>query len=156
MRTTFMPVQLATYKWYAEHQAWLATTERDHHKFPIGTVPVRVYLDGAYLREADLREAYLSGANLSETNLSEANFSGANLDGANLYGASGIVSFGPVGATGRLGYAVRHNRSVKVQLGCFWGTAKTAIQRIRKKYGDGSAYEQLVVAACRAVQEQCQ
>jgi hypothetical protein len=98
-------------------------------------------LTSADLRRADLRRADLRGANLTN----------ANLRGANLRGAKSIVSFGPVGVEGRIGYAIAHDDEPRVQLGCFWGTRDEAVRAIRAKYGPDSAYESLVVAACRVV-----
>ena len=118
-------------------------------------------LSGAYLREANLSEANLSGADLSgadlsraylrEANLSGANLSGADLSGAYLSGAKSIISFGPIGRERRIGYAVKHRDGLKVKLGCFWGTLDEAAAKIRAKYGENSAYENLVRAACAAL-----
>lgn len=90
------------------------------------------------------------GADLSGADLSGADLSGVCLSGAELYEARGIISFGPVGATGRIGYAVRGtgpNTVANVKLGCFWGTLEEACVEIQHKYGQGSSYEMLVRAA---------
>jgi hypothetical protein len=110
-------------------------------------------LRGADLSGANLREADLYGANLRWANLREADLSGADLSGANMYGADlreakNIISFGPVGEELRVGYAVQHEEGLHVQLGCFWGTLDEACAAISVKYGEGSAYEALVRAAC--------
>ena len=124
------------------------------------------YLRGANLRGADLSRAYLRGANLSEANLSEANLGGtdlsraylrganlseANLGGTDLSGAKSIISFGPLGLERRIGYAVKHNAGPMIQLGCFWGSLDEAAAAIRTKYGENSTYENLVRAACAAL-----
>ena len=129
------------------------------------------YLSRAYLPGADLSGANLSCANLSCANLSDANLSDANLSRANLYGANlsdanlsfaylsranlsgsvGVVSFGPIGKTRHIGYAVKHDAGPMIQLGCFWGTLDEASAKIRAKYGENSAYENLVRAACAAL-----
>ena len=86
-------------------------------------------LRGAYLRGADLSGAYLSGAYLS--------------------GAKNIISFGPVGNDGRIGYAVTGKEGdIMVQLGCFWGTQKEAVAAVSEKYGKKGAYVALLKAAC--------
>ena len=85
-----------------------------------------------------------------------ANLTGANLTGANLTGAKGVVTFGPIGSALRIGYAVAHDKTAMVLLGCFWGTRKEALDAIRQKYGPRSAYAALVSAACRAVMENTQ
>ena len=125
-------------------------------------------LRGADLRGANLSQADLSGANLSQANLYGANLSQANLYGANLYGADlrganlyganlyganlsqadlrgadmsgakGIVSFGPVPGSGRVGYAVA-GEQVMIQLGCFWGKPDQAEKAIRNKYAAKAA-----------------
>jgi hypothetical protein len=115
------------------------------------------YLRGADLSEADLSEAYLRGAylrgaDLSGADLSEADLRGADLSGADLSEAKSIVSFGPVGKKRRIGYAVAHHGGPRIQLGCFWGTLDEACAAIEKKYGENSTYEQLVRAACAALE----
>ena len=125
-------------------------------------------LGGANLRDAslscaNLRDASLSGANLSNANLSDANLfnadlcdadlRGAYLSGADLSRAVGIVSFGPVGSHRHIGYAVAHYDGPRVQLGCFWGTLDDACTAIVEEYGEASAYEALVRAACAVVAE---
>jgi len=122
------------------------------------------YLSRADLSRADLSYADISGAELYNANLSRAilfrvdlsraNLFHANFSGAHLSGARGVVAFGPVGHSLRIGYATAGPDDAQVHLGCFWGTQSEAVRQIRKAYGDGSAYEQLVVAACRVVQEQ--
>ena len=118
-------------------------------------------LTGANLSSANLSSAYLSGAdlsgaNLSSANLSSAHLSGAYLSGAHLSGASGVVEFGPVGSKRRIGFAVAHDDGPRVQLGCFWGTLDSTTDAIRAKYGENSAYENLVRAACAVLMEQNQ
>jgi hypothetical protein len=108
-------------------------------------------LSGADLRWADLRWANLEGANLSGANLEGANLSGANLEGANLEGAKGIVSFGPVGYEGRIGYAVKHEDGAMLKLGCFWGSEAQTLEAIEKKYGPGSLYAEWVKLAAKQV-----
>jgi hypothetical protein len=75
------------------------------------------------------------------------------LSGANLSRAVGIMSFGPVGCERRIGYAVAHDDGPRVQLGCFWGTLEKALSATITKYGEASAYEALVRAACAVVME---
>ena len=118
-------------------------------------------LSRADLREANLYGVDLCGANLREANLSradlrEANLSmgvdlcGANLRGADLRGAKGIVSFGPVGGELRIGYMT----SAGVKLGCFWGSYKDALSAVSEKYGEQSAYVQMLKAAKAVLVEQ--
>jgi hypothetical protein len=123
-------------------------------------------LAGAYLARADLADADLARANLAGANLADANLAGANLAraylaGANLAGAylaradlagaGKIISFGPVGRAKRIGYAVAHEDSPHIQLGCFWGSLDEACAAISAKYGENSTYEALVRAACAAL-----
>tara|TARA_R110000772_G_scaffold13110_5_gene39166 strand:+ start:1538 stop:1960 length:423 start_codon:yes stop_codon:yes gene_type:complete len=111
-------------------------------------------LSGADLSSANLFDADLSNADLSGANLSGTNLRGANLRGADLCDARSVVSFGPVGRLRRIGCAVSHDGGPRIQLGCFWGTLDAACAAIRDKYGDGSAYENLVRAACAALEEE--
>jgi len=106
-------------------------------------------LSGADLSGADLSGAYLSGADLSGAYLRGADLSGAYLSGAYLSGAKNIISFGPVGNDGRIGYAVTGKEGdIMVQLGCFWGTQKEAVAAVSEKYGKKGAYVALLKAAC--------
>jgi hypothetical protein len=107
----------------------------------------------ADLRNANLRNANLYGASLTGATMHGANLKGTGLRGANLHGAKGIVSFGPVGGLGRIGYAVDHGALVMVQLGCFWGTSGSAVTAIETSYrGDRcAAYVGLLRAAVVAL-----
>lgn len=98
------------------------------------------------LYKANLRGANLFRANLHNANLSKANLSGANLHGADLFGCTGIVVFGPIGNSKRLGYIVTSETSVNVKLGCFWGPLDAAITAIQGKYGKNSSYQACVEA----------
>ena len=124
------------------------------------------YMRGANLYGADLRGANLYGANLYGADLRGADLRGANLHGANLYGADlrdaymrganlhgavSVISFGPIGQERRIGYAVKHGVEPMIQLGCFWGSLDEAAAAIRAKYGENSTYENLVRAACAAL-----
>ena len=101
-------------------------------------------LRGAYLSDADLRGADLRVANLSGADLSRAYLRVANLSGADLRGANGIMSFGPVGRSGRIGYAVITDNGVVFALGCHWGNLADTCAAIVKKYGENSLYEKQV------------
>lgn len=48
-------------------------------------------------------------------------YNGANLKGADLSGAKKIYVFGPI-ESGRLLYAILHEKDVFVKCGCFWGS----------------------------------
>ena len=122
----------------------------------------RANLYGADLREAnlygaDLREANLYGANLSRANLSEADLSRADLRGANLSGASlerakGILQWQAPQGIKRICYSVKHDNCIMHQLGCFWGTTEEAVEAIRKKYGEGSLYEEFLLLQVKALE----
>jgi len=109
------------------------------------------YLRGAYLPGADLTGADLTGAYLPGADLRGADLCGADLTGADLRGATGVFSFGPIGETGRMGYAVDHGNCVMFQLGCFWGNEKEAVTAIREKYGAKSNYEAQVKLAAKII-----
>ena len=110
-------------------------------------------LRGANLRDADLRDADLEDANLRDADLYGANLLNADLEGANLRSAKGIILFGPVPTSGRIGYAVQHEKCVMVQLGCFWDTAANAIKKVLEVHPNekGKAYASLIRAAVRAL-----
>jgi hypothetical protein len=114
------------------------------------------YLDGANLSGADLIGAYLDGArligaDLSRADLSGANLSWANLSGAYLDGASSIVSFGPVGSSGRIGYLVAADPKPMVLLGCFWESLDIALEVLKKERTPG--YVAIVEAAALVLAE---
>ena len=120
----------------------LPTILANHLKWLSGDADsVRANLSGADLTEACLSRACLSRAYLARADLTEAK----------LAGAKGIVSFGPVGQGGRIGYAVAGPDGPRVYLGCFSGSRDETCKAIRKKYGKNSAYELLVNAACRTL-----
>ena len=147
-------------KWAVKSGADLSRADLSHADLS------RADLSRADLSHADLSRADLSRADLSHADLYGANLYGADLYGANLYGADlshadlyganlsgsvGVISFGPVGAYRRIGYAVKHYAGPMIKLGCFWGTLDEASAKIRAKYGENSAYENLVRAACAAL-----
>ena len=118
-------------------------------------------LSGADLRGADLSDvnltgAYLSGASLIGANLigadlRDADLTGANLTSANLRGANGIRSAGPIGAEGRLIYAVSHVDGPRIYAGCFAGTVAEMISAVEERYADGTGREQYRAAYLAAV-----
>ena len=87
-------------------------------------------------------------------NLFGAYLTRANLSGADLSGAYGIMSFGPIGEERRIGYGVLHTDCVMFKLGCFWGATDKAVEAIRKKYGDNSTYERMVLLAAEILEAQ--
>ena len=93
--------------------------------------------------EAIKNGANLSGADLRGANLEGTNLYGAYLEGAYLEGAINIHSF-QCGEYNRICYAVKHEKEVMFQIGCFWGDEDEAIKKIRIKYGKNSSYEKLV------------
>jgi len=112
-------------------------------------------LIGANLSGANFSDAYLSGANLIGADLIGANLSRANLSGANLIGAKGILSFGPVGKEKRIGYAwLDKDDKAVIMLGCHVGNLKDTVEAIQYKYGKKSAYEAVVKACVRSLEEQ--
>ena len=157
-----IPANLSALPWYAAHCQWVVETYGScAHTPPAGTAASRANLDGANLdgahltratltranlTDAYLRGAYLAGATLTDANLTGAYLAGAylagaNLDGANLARASDILAVGPLGAKGRLIYAVRHPDGVRIQAGCFWGTAAEIRAAIAVRYADGTGRE---------------
>ena len=83
-------------------------------------------------------------ASLIGADLSGASLSGAHLSCADLSRADGIMSFGPIGRDGRIGYAVLHADVVMYQLGCHWGNLVGTCAAIVSKYGADSLYEKQV------------
>jgi uncharacterized protein YjbI with pentapeptide repeats len=124
------------------------------------------YLRGAYLRcadlcgtnlrcadlkDADLRGADLRGAYLSRANLWGADLRCADLSTADLSRATYISQWQAPQGVRRTCYSVKHDKCVMHKLGCFWGTTEQAIKAIRKKYGNDSMYEQLLVLNAKAL-----
>jgi len=107
----------------------------------------------ADLTGANLSHADLTGANLSYADLTEASLSVADITGANLWRAKGIIAFGPVPTSGRMGYVVKHEKCVMVQLGCWWGTLAETLKRIAEVHPNakGKAYAGLVRASARSL-----
>ena len=71
---------------------------------------------------------------------------------ADLREANGIYSFGPIGDSGRIGYAVSGEETM-IQLGCHWGNLKDTLKAIRTKYGRNSLYEKQVVLEVKILEE---
>ena len=156
-----------------DHKLWVETH---------GEEGVQANLRGANLRGANLSSANLRGANLSSTNLCDAdlyradlycadlycadlrgadlrdtNLRGAdlfkaNLEGANLWGARGILQWQAPQGEKRICYSVKHQECVMHQLGCFWGTSDEAVEAIRKKYGNGSLYEEVLTLMTKCLE----
>ena len=116
----------------------------------------RANLGGADLRRAYLRRANLGGADLSDADLRGANLRDANLRDANLSRADGIMSFGPVGRHGRIGYAVIFDGTTMFALGCYWGNFDDTCKAIVEKYGENSLYEKQVRLADEILREKMQ
>ena len=75
----------------------------------------------------------------------------AYLRGADLRGAFGIVSFGPVGSQGRIGYIVQCEIEPMVLLGCWWGTLSATIAKLKAERSPG--YVAIVEAAALVLSE---
>jgi hypothetical protein len=101
---------------------------------------------------ADLSHANLSDAYLSRADLSGADLRGADLSRANLSGAMGVYQFGPIGETGRIGYAVASADGPMFALGCHWGNLADTRKAIVAKYGKNSLYEKQVVLAAKILE----
>ena len=140
-----IPEHLRQFDWYAPHLKWLRVLDGE------SVNAVRADLRGAYLRGADLSRADLSMADLREAYLSGADLSKADLRGADLRGAFGIVSFGPVGSQGRIGYIVQCEIEPMVLLGCWWGTLSATIAKLKAERSPG--YVAIVEAAALVLSE---
>jgi len=132
-------------------------------------------LDGASLDDARLDGARLDGARLDGASLDGASLDGASLDGASLVGArlggdfvaatSDIAYAGPVGAGRRTVYAFRAKTSkgtvIVFRCGCFIGTERDYLARIKSRYGkggdsDGNPSASRWLAECKAALAACQ
>ena len=175
-----IPEHLRQFDWYAPHLKWLRVRDgesvnavradlrgaylskaylrgADLSKADLRGADLRgadlskAYLRGADLSGADLSGAYLSGADLRGADLRGADLSGAYLSGADLSGAFGIVSFGPVGSQGRIGYIVQCEIEPMVLLGCWWGTLSATIAKLKAERSPG--YVAIVEAAALVLSE---
>jgi len=113
------------------------------------------------LAGVDFTGCDLTGASFSQSCLEWANFTDTCLKGVyfgcGLARTHGIVSFGPVGNTRRVGYVVKSSKGIPmVQLGCFWGTLIEASTAIIREYHHNqkelNAYLGLMDAAARALE----
>ena len=137
------------------HIKWLRSEDGGSRADLRGADLSRADLSRADLSRADLSGANLSGANLSRADLSGANLSGANLSGADLSRADGIMSFGPIGETKRIGYAwLDKDGKAVIMLGCHVGNLKDTVGAIRSKYGLKSNYENVIKACVKSLEEQ--
>jgi len=118
----------------------------------VGANLVGAYLEGANLEGANLEGAYLKGAYLYGANLYGANLEGANLVGAYLEGARGILQWQSPQGENRICYSVKAEDCVMHKLGCFWGTTDEAVEAIRKKYGEGSLYEEVLILMAKCLE----
>jgi hypothetical protein len=116
-----------------DHKKWVTSVEGGTRAYL-----TRAYLTGAYLTGADLTGADLSGAYLMRADLS---------------GAIGVYQFGPIGAGGRIGYAVASADGPMFALGCHWGNLTDTRKAIVAKYGKNSLYEKQAVLAGKIVME---
>ena len=160
-----IPEHLRQFDWYAPHLKWLRGLDgesvnavradlrgADLSKAYLSKAALsKADLSKADLRGADLRWAYLRGAYLRGAYLSGADLSGAYLSGADLSGAFGIVSFGPVGSQGRIGYIVQCEIEPMVLLGCWWGTLSATIAKLKAERSPG--YVAIVEAAALVLSE---
>jgi hypothetical protein len=107
----------------------------------------------ANLSGCDLTNSNLMGANLNFVNLKNANLENASLYGAELRNAKGIIHWqSPIGMK-RTCYSVKYDYCVMHKIGCFWGDTGEAVTAIRKKYGNDSMYEQLLLLNTKAMEE---
>jgi len=82
------------------------------------------------LRYTDLRDANLSGANLWS----------ADLLGADLRDAKGIISISPIGSRGDILIGVKHEASIMIKTGCFWGTIEEFETAVKENHA-GTKFE---------------
>ena len=77
-----------------------------------------------------------------------ANLYGADLRGANLYGVNGIAAAYVPGMSSRSDYvyAVKHESTIMILAGCWWGTLEDTRQRVTSEKGD-SLSAKLYIAA---------
>jgi len=54
---------------------------------------------------------------------------------------------------GRICYSFKDGNHVVHKIGCFSGTTEEAVRAIRKKYGEDSMYEQLLLLNTKALEE---
>jgi uncharacterized protein YjbI with pentapeptide repeats len=103
-------------------------------------------MEAAVKGRANLSGAYLCGANLGGANLGGANLDGANLRGADLRGADlsdqskivgngAVVQIGPIGSRGAYLVAFRTDQGMRLQTGCFFGSADDFLVAVMGTHG---------------------
>jgi hypothetical protein len=126
-----------------DHKKWVTSVEGGTRADLTGADLTGAYLTGAYLTGADLTGADLTGADLTH----------AYLTHADLTRAIGVYQFGPIGTSGRIGYAVASADGPMFALGCHWGNLADTREAIVAKYGKNSLYEKQAVLAGKIVME---
>ena len=98
-------------------------------------------------------DAVFAGADLTGVNFKGTVNTGVDFDPNKFAGATGIYSFGPIGDSSRIGFAVKHPTDpTTVYLGCFSGTLAETLTEVNTKYGAGSRYSQQVSLAVDIVE----
>ena len=156
-----IPEHLRKFDWYAPHLKWFGLLIDNSVEAKRANL-IDADLTRANLTDARLVRADITGANITNAclvraditgaNLTGANLTGANLTGANLTDAKGIISFGPVGTEGRIGYIVAQDDEPMVQLGCWWETLSKTIEILERERTPG--YVAIVKAAALVLSEQ--
>jgi hypothetical protein len=115
--------------------------------------PNEIEINGKKLSDIiALHEKYCNGntdgkrADLTGTYLTGAYLTGAYLTGANLTGANDIVAIGPIGSRGDFIFSVKHEKSIMVKTGCFWGTLAEFKSAVKKTHNENE-YSQSYAAA---------
>ena len=93
-------------------------------------------LRGAKLQSTNLRNADLYRANLRSAKLHGANLQNSNLHGANLRNANLSYKIIKISGFGSIGRETIYKTGVnEINCGCFTGTLKKFIKKIKKTYG---------------------
>lgn len=113
---------------------------------------------GCSFRNCSFKDVTFEDCRFVYTSWNNVNIENTYFKHCSFDSAGGIIQFGPIGHFKRIGYATKFKNKVYVQLGCFWGTEKEALEAISCKY-DGvepeySDYLDLVKLNCRILKNQ--
>lgn len=113
---------------------------------------------GCSFKNCSFKDVVFEDCNFTHTSWNNVNIEGTYFKQCDFECVRGIMQFGPIGHSRRIGYTTKFKNKVYVQLGCFWGTEKKALEAISCRYNgtepECSDYLDLVKLSCRILKNQ--